>query len=138
MADNGKNFSVYNLGSFKELADKEIDGAKGRVMLGHLLGLTGCEISINSRKAGEAVPFVHHHKMNEEVYMILSGSGIFHIDGEEFPVGEGDMIRVAPAGMRSIKAVEPLVYACIQAHDGSLAQATMLDGVITKDKTSWM
>ena len=39
-----------------------------RVELHNLLGLTGCEISINELPAKAAVPFVHAHKQNEEVY----------------------------------------------------------------------
>ena len=40
-----------------------------RVELHNLLGLTGCEIAINELPAQAAVPFVHAHKQNEEVYV---------------------------------------------------------------------
>ena len=54
------------------------------------LGLTGSEISINELPAKAAVPFVHAHKENEEVYYIVKGSGTFAIDGEEVALKEGD------------------------------------------------
>ena len=41
------------------------------------LNLTGCEISCNQMPAGAAVPFVHKHKENEEVYIITQGGGEF-------------------------------------------------------------
>ncbi len=139
MAAKEKRYSLFNMGTFAALGGKEIDGAKGRVMLGAALGATGCEISVNSTPAGGFAPFVHSHKQNEEVYIIVSGKGMFYVDGEEFPVQEGSMIRVAPEGKRAIKAGdETLVHICIQAKKGSLTQATMEDGVIIEEKASWM
>ncbi len=32
---------------------------------------------------------------NEELYIVLKGSGIFYMDGDEFPIQEGSLIRVA-------------------------------------------
>ncbi len=138
MAATGKNYSVTEVGNFAELADKEINGAKGRIMLGGELGLTGCEVSINSVKAGKFTPFVHAHKQNEELYMVMKGRGMFYVDGEEFAVREGSMIRVAPEGKRAIKADEDILYICIQAAKGSLKQATMEDGILNEEKASWM
>ena len=138
MSTNEKNYSLINMGNFADLGGKEVDGMKGRFMLGKALSLTGCEVSVNSSPAGAFMPFVHSHKMNEEVYMIVSGKGMFYVDGEEFPIQEGSMIRVAPQGERAIKAVDPLIYICIQANKGSLAQATRDDGVINEKKASWM
>ena len=46
------------------------------------LGLTGCEVSVNDLPAGAAVPFVHAHRQNEELYGILSGAGEIWLDGE--------------------------------------------------------
>ena len=138
MSSKEKNYSLFNMGNFSELGNKEINGAKGRITLADNLGLTGCEVSINSKQAGEFTPFVHTHKMNEEVYIILSGKGMFYVDGEEFSIREGSMIRVAPQGGRAIKADEAMLFICIQANKGSLVQATMEDGVLNEEKASWM
>lgn len=113
--------------------------AKGRIMAGSELGLSGCEISLNFTKAGEFTPFVHSHKLNEEVYIVISGKGKLSVDGEEFAIREGSIIRIAPAGERAIKAEsDDLVYLCVQAQAGSLTQATMEDGIINESKASWM
>lgn len=129
----GKNYSVMEIGTLKEdLAKKE------RVMVGETLGLTGAELSLNYAAAGKFAPFVHSHKLNEEIYVILSGKGLFMVDGEEFAVQEGSIIRVAPKGERAIKADQDMAYLCIQVQEGSLTQATMDDGVITESKASWM
>lgn len=129
-----KNYGIMSIGTFAgDLAEK------GRVMVGEELGLTGCEVSFNCTPAGGFVPFVHAHKLNEEVYVILAGSGTFMIDGEEFFVREGDVVRVDPAGERALKAGEQgLTYLCIQAQAGSLAQATMDDAIMCDSKASWM
>jgi len=129
-----KNYSVMQIGTFgKDLA------AKGRIMAGEQLGLTGCEVSFNYSPAGTFTPFVHSHKQNEETYIVISGTGMFMAGGEEFPITEGSVIRVAPAADRAIKAGETdLSFICIQAKAGSLTQASGDDGVITETKASWM
>ena len=129
-----KNYGLMNIGTFKGALHE-----KGRVMAGQELSLTGSEISFNCTPAGEFTPFVHTHKLNEEVYIVISGNGKFMVDGDEFAIQEGSIIRVAPLGERAIKAEnEDLVYICIQTQAGSLTQATNDDGVISESKASWM
>lgn len=135
MTDNKKGWSTFEIGAFSALGKAE----NGRLMLGEALGLTGCEISFNIKQAGEFVPFVHTHTLNEEVYIVLSGSGMFYAGGEEFPIKEGSTVRVAPECPRAISAgSEALTYICIQAQNGSLEQATSDDGVLKEEKASWM
>lgn len=129
------NYGIMSMGTFGgDLVEK------GRVMAGETLGLTGCEISFNATPAGGFVPFVHAHKLNEEVYIVLSGSGTFMVDDDQFDVKEGDVVRIDPAGKRALKAGdEGITYICIQAQAGSLTQATMDDGVMCDDvKAPWM
>ena len=135
-----KNYSILNAGLLERLQEKEYHGFSGKLFVGKDLGLTGCEMSLNRLAAGTAMPFVHAHKKNEELYFILKGSGVFFVDGEEFPVQEGTLIRVAPAGERSWKASdhEDLYFICIQAQEHSLTQATRDDGILLETKTSWI
>jgi uncharacterized cupin superfamily protein len=117
----------------------EGSGEAGKYFAGKELGLTGCEVSLNCLSAGTAVPFVHAHKKNEELYIVTAGNGKFFVDGAEFPVKGGSMIRVAPAGERALTAGDKdLCYICIQAQEGSLTQATREDGMIRETKASWM
>lgn len=129
-----KNYETMELGTFRQgLAEKK------RVMGGQALGLTGSEVSFNYTPAGCFTPFVHSHKLNEELYIIVSGKGEFMVDGEEFPIREGSVIRVSPAGERAIKAGdEDLIFICIQTQAGSLTQSTEKDGVASQSKASWM
>ena len=73
-----------------------------RTELHDSLSLTGAEISVNNLPAGAGVPFVHSHKKNEEIYIILSGQGKAVIDGETVELHTGDFVRVAPAAKRQV------------------------------------
>ena len=97
------------------------------------------EISINRQPAGKGVPFVHIHQQNEEVYIVVSGTGTFFVDGKEFPLTAGSLVRVAPGAERSLSAgSEDLCYICVQAKAGSLGQFTMTDAKLAPTKTSWI
>jgi mannose-6-phosphate isomerase-like protein (cupin superfamily) len=126
-----KNYSVANEGPFEKIT---------RTVLKDKLNLTGSEISLNRFEAGKSYPFVHGHKRNEEVYIFIKGSGAAYIDGDEFSVKEGDVIRVDPEGQRCFKADDnsDLQYICIQTEKSSLVQHTRKDGFIADVKPSWM
>lgn len=110
-------------------AKMSIPADAARTELHDTLKLTGCEVSFNKVPAGVATPFVHKHKENEEVYLIVKGSGEFFVDGEITKVAAGDCVRIDPAGERCIKAgPDGLSYYCIQCKAGSLEQFTMSDG----------
>jgi uncharacterized cupin superfamily protein len=140
MTEQVKNFTAAHIGPLESLLDHEFRGLKGKYFIGKELGLTGCEVSLNRLLAGMGMPFVHAHTKNEELYIVLRGSGTFFVDGEEFPVREGSLVRVAPRGERAWKAGdEDLYFICIQAEAESLTQATLEDGFrIPTVKASWM
>lgn len=134
-----KNFTFLDSGPFESLLKRDYKGFGGKFFIGGELGLTGCEVSLNRLPAGKAMPFVHAHKKNEELYIITGGNGIFYVDGHEFPVREGSLVRVAPAGERSWMAGDKdLYFICIQAQEGTLTQATLEDGIRLPTKASWM
>jgi len=139
MTVHQKNYSAEHIGPLEDLLQRDFMGFPGKFFLGDKLGLTGCEVSLNRFPAGKGMPFVHAHRKNEELYIVLRGSGTFYVDGEEFPVQEGSIIRVAPAGERAWRAGdEDLYFICIQAEADSLTQATLVDGIRTATKTTWM
>ncbi len=139
MTDRQSNYSVEHIGPFDDLLKRDFMGFPGKYFVGRELGLTGCEVSLNRLPAGKYMPFLHAHQKNEELYIVLRGSGMFSVDGDEFPIQEGSLIRVAPEGERGWKAGdEDLYFICIQAEAGSLSQSTLEDGVRTVNKSSWM
>lgn len=117
-----KNYSTIDLGGYSGLSEI------GRVTLRKKLGLTGCEVSFNSFEPGKESGYLHAHKRNEEVYIVISGDGKFQVDGDVFSIEEGSVVRVAPEGSRAFVAGERgLTFLCIQADQGSLKQATTGD-----------
>jgi len=139
VSDTPKHYSVDHAGPFDTLLGREFLGFHGKYFVGEKLGLTGCEVSLNRLPAGKGMPFVHAHQKNEELYIVLRGSGTFYVDGEEFPIREGSLIRVAPEGERAWKAgEEDLYFICIQTEAGSLSQATLVDGIKLPVRASWM
>ena len=106
----------------------------GKLFLKDSIDTTSCEISIGSLDSGQSIPFFHSHKQDEEIYIILAGSGVFQIDDEIIDIEKGSFIRVATGSDRCFKctSTETMVYICIQAKQNSLEQCTMEDGVITE------
>ena len=131
MEKTRRNVQVSSIGDIQTL---------GRVTLKDELALTGSEISVNELPAGVSVPFVHSHKRNEEVYIILKGKGQFYVDGDEFEVEDGNVLRVDPAAARCLRADgrTPIRYICIQTEAKSLVQCTQDDGVMSETKPSWL
>lgn len=128
-----KNYTLMQFGNLKSgLAEK------GRTMAKDTLGLTGSEISFNFVPSGGFTPFVHSHKSNEEVYIVLFGDGKLMVDDDEINITEGDVFKISPKGERAIKATSDLGFACIQTKENSLIDATERDGIISEKKASWM
>ena len=115
----------------KNFAKTHIESAN-RSELHDALTLTGAEISLNTLPAGTNVPFIHAHKMNEEIYGILAGQGKVIIDGEEIPLSAGDWLRISPAAKRQFFAAEDsaISFICIQTKENSLEAFTAGDAVI--------
>ena len=126
-AELQKSSDGYSIATVGNIASFE-----GKAFVKDILNTTSMEVSFGSLAPGCTVPFFHHHKQNEEVYVVLSGEGVFILDGKEEPVASGSIVRVAPSVSRNTKCTgsTPLVYICIQAKAGSLQQYTMGYGVV--------
>jgi uncharacterized cupin superfamily protein len=69
----------------------------------------GCEsigLALEEVKPGRRQAFGHRHEQDEEVYVVLQGSGRMRLGDEEIEVGKLDAIRVAPGVMRAFEAGE--------------------------------
>ena len=54
----------------------------------------------------------HYHKLSEEFYFLLEGTGTMEIDGEERQVGPGDAILIPAGAWHTITAGEALRFLC--------------------------
>lgn len=124
--NKGAEYAHATVGSLK--------GFEGKQFVKDATGATSCEISFGTLPSGQAVPFFHSHKANEENYIILSGSGRFQVNDDVFDIAEGSVIRVSPGCDRNLKctSAEPMTYICIQAKSDSLEGYTMTDAEMTQ------
>ena len=141
---NGKNFSAVNVGKLSEIKDYVLQlspevAIPGKVFVGQDLGTTGCELSFQSLVPGQDSGFLHTHKTHEELYFILKGEGLYQVDGEEVPVTEGSVIRVAPEGRRALKNTGDgeLLMLCVQYKGNTFTAEDAADGTILNDELKW-
>ena len=103
------------------------------------MNATGGEFSFQSFAPGTEVGFLHTHKDHEELYFFLSGNGEFQVDGEVFDIQEGSVVRVAPAGKRSVRnnGSEPLLMLCVQYRGETFTADDAADADILNEKVEW-
>jgi mannose-6-phosphate isomerase-like protein (cupin superfamily) len=112
----------------------------GKVFLRQPLGLTGTEISLNRMSPGQAMPFLHKHRLNEEIYFFIAGDGEFQVNDALFPVAAGSVVRVEPAAARGWRAVgdTPLDYIVMQVpHGGLIGTGEIDDGEVVDQPPLW-
>ncbi len=139
-----ENFSAISVGKLNELSGYVLElgpnvKIPGKVFGGTALRTTGSEFSFQSFAPGTETGFFHKHKNHEELYFFLSGKGEFQVDGKIFPVAEGSVVRVSPAGLRSVRnnGTEPLVMLCVQYKGETFTAEDTQDGVMVDDKVEW-
>ena len=139
-----QNFAAISVGKLNELNEYELQlgpdvKIPGKVFCSTALGTTGSEFSFQSFAPGTETGFLHSHKRHEELYFFLSGTGEFQVDGTVFPVEEGSVVRVSPAGKRSVRnnGTTPLLMLCIQYCSNTFSQKDATDGIILKEPVKW-
>lgn len=140
----GANFAAVTVGKMDDLNQHKLALAPGveipgKVFVGGDLQATGAEMSFQRFEPGGSVGFLHTHKTHEELYIIVRGEGEFQVDGKVFPVGEGSVVRVSPAGRRSLRNTGdgPMTMICVQYKAGSFDRTDAADGMILNDEVVW-
>jgi uncharacterized cupin superfamily protein len=121
------DYTHRNLADVEDVAAKwgYSDSQEARFAGGDL-GLEALGVSYQIVKPGKHHAFGHRHKEVEEVYVVLSGSGTCHLDGEEVPVQRLDALRVGPSVTRGFAAdgdgLELLVFSPSAPGDAELVE----------------
>ena len=140
------NFTAVDFGKMSDIKDYTLQlgpeiKIPGKIFGGQSVNATGSEFSFQSYAPGTETGFLHTHKNHEELYFFLSGKGEFQVDGEVFPIQEGSVVRVAPAGKRSVRNndTEPLLMLCVQYRGETFTADDTIaaDGVILDEKVEW-
>lgn len=139
-----ENFRAVDMGKMSELGDYVFElgpeiKIPGKVFGGTTTGATGGDFSFQTFAPGTETGFLHTHKTHEELYFFLSGNGEFMVDGHIFPVKEGSVVRVSPAGKRSVRnnGTTPLVMLCVQYHGGTFTAEDANDACILNEPVEW-
>ena len=139
----GKNFTVVNVGKLSGIKDYVLPLGNieipGKVFVGGALHATGSELSFQAFAPGQDSGFLHKHRNHEELYFILKGEGLYQVDGEQIPVSEGSVIRVAPEGKRALKNTgnSELLMLCVQYKGNAFTKEDAQDGTILNDELRW-
>lgn len=140
----GTNFTAVDAGKLNELGEYVLELSPeiripGKVFGGAAVSATGAEFSFQQFAPHTETGFLHTHKNHEELYFFLGGKGEFQVDGEVFPIGEGSVVRVAPAGRRSVRnnGDEPLTMLCVQYTAATFTEKDALDGDILGKPVKW-
>jgi len=92
----------------------------------------GCErsgLSFQELKPGARQPFGHAHREEEEIYVVVSGSGRMRVGADEIELGALDAVRVAPAAMRGMEAgPDGLAFLAFGAPGGGASDGEMKPG----------
>ena len=97
------DYTIKNLKDVDDSAAGRAPGLEARMARSQLeseqLG-----VSYFRYDAGTRAPYGHRHQVQEEAYVVVSGSGRVKLDDEIVEVKQWDVVRVAPAVVRGFEA----------------------------------
>ncbi len=70
---------------------------------GEDLGLSDAGMAYERAAAGKRTPFGHSHKEQEEIYVVVEGSGRIKLDDEIIELKRLDTVRIGPGIMRCVE-----------------------------------
>lgn len=101
MAEHNSDWTKAN---FFDLEDRSPEGGGLDWRLARN-ALNSPEIGVSrfSYEPGSRMPFGHRHHEQQEVYVVVRGSGLAKLDDEIVELAQWDCLRVAPAVIRSFE-----------------------------------
>jgi uncharacterized cupin superfamily protein len=98
----------YTIKNLREIEDAAVKFGLSPEMesrfAGRPLGAEAIALSLQRLAPGSQQPFGHRHHEDEEIYVVIEGSGTVTLDGEEHQLRPWDAIRVAPDTARLFAA----------------------------------
>jgi mannose-6-phosphate isomerase-like protein (cupin superfamily) len=91
--------------NFEEIEDRSPAEVPMRWLFSrNAVGSEQVGVSRFSYEPGARMPFGHRHGVQEEVYVVVAGSGRAKLEDEIIDLGLWDVLRVAPRVIRSFEA----------------------------------
>jgi len=118
----------YAKKNLRDVEDAAVKGGFSETQAARFAGRDlGCEaigLALEEVKPGRRQAFGHRHEEDEEVYVILQGSGRMRLGEETIEVAPMDAIRVDPGVMRAFEAgaegLEVLAFGTHHDGDGEI------------------
>jgi uncharacterized cupin superfamily protein len=113
---------------------------KEKEFLSRPLGCKGVGFSFVRYKPGDGATYVHRHRMQEEVFITLKGTGAIILDGRRIAMPEGTIIRVGPKVYRALgndskRDVLFMILGAVPPKNFPLGNRTLLgDGIPNRKK----
>jgi mannose-6-phosphate isomerase-like protein (cupin superfamily) len=99
------DYSIKNLGSVEDSAPKFGFGETQEARFARQdLGAEKTGLSYHVVKAGKRQGFAHRHAEDEEIYVVVSGTGLLHLDDDAVELKPLDAVRIAPHVLRALEA----------------------------------
>jgi mannose-6-phosphate isomerase-like protein (cupin superfamily) len=125
----------YAIENLRTLDDAAVQGGLSEIHEARFarkaLGAEKTGLALYVFHPGKRQPFGHHHTKDEEIYVVLSGSGRVRLDEEIFDVKAFDAVRVAPTITRAFEAgddgLELLAFGGHHENDAELVQDFWVD-----------
>ena len=122
------DYTIKNLMDIDDSAAGRATGIEARFARSHIdsehLGLTYMKYAPDTR-----APMGHSHREQEELYLVVSGSGKIKLDDDVRELRQWDVVRVAPTTLRALESgpdgLELIAVGNDRPQDG--------DGVIAPD-----
>jgi uncharacterized cupin superfamily protein len=118
----------YTKKNLREVEDAAVKHGFAETQMARFAGADlDCEkigLALEGVKPGARQAFGHRHEEDEEVYVVIEGSGRMRLGEEVIDVGRLDAIRVAPGVMRAFEAgpggLELLAFGTHHEVDGEI------------------
>lgn len=113
---------------------------KEKEFLSRPMGCKGVGFSLVRYRPAEGAGYVHRHKVQEEIFITLKGTGGIILDGRRHSMPEGTIVRVSPQVYRAIgndskRDVVYLILGAIPPKNFPLGGRTLLgDGIPNRKK----
>jgi quinol monooxygenase YgiN/quercetin dioxygenase-like cupin family protein len=123
-SQDARGYEIVNLGEVEDMAPKFGYGELGEARFARAaLGAEQVGVSLQRLRPGARQAFGHSHHRDEEVYVVLAGSGRVAVDDEVRELRRLDAVRVAPGSTRAFEAgPEGLELLATGAHHAGDAQ----------------
>jgi mannose-6-phosphate isomerase-like protein (cupin superfamily) len=96
-------YTIKNLMEIEDSASGQAPGIEARFARRHIdsdhLGVTYISYGPNARS-----PLGHSHREQEEVYVIVAGSGSIKLNDDVLELRQWDVVRVAPSTLRAVES----------------------------------